>query len=187
MRPWQRRASSNGRGCSIGRNEVGAMLVAAGLAGARDHALLSLLALNGLRISEALGASIERLGLERVHRTLTILRKGGKVVTIPLAPRTARGSISPSVNAAKDRSSSHTMASDSTDMRPVGSCAASHAEPGSTSASDHTPCDTRSSPPPSTPAFHCETCKKPPATPILARPGATTAPASPSTDTPPTS
>jgi len=30
------------------------------------------------------------LGLERGHRTLTITRKDGKVVTIPLAPRTAR-------------------------------------------------------------------------------------------------
>ena len=66
------------------------MLVAAGLAGGRDHALISLLALNGLRVSEALGADIEELGLERGHRTLTILRKGGKVVTVPLAPRTAR-------------------------------------------------------------------------------------------------
>jgi integrase len=28
--------------------------------------------------------------LERGHRTLTITRKGGRVVTIPLAPRTAR-------------------------------------------------------------------------------------------------
>jgi integrase/recombinase XerD len=65
-------------------------LVAAGLAGARDHALVSLLALNGLRDSEAIGANIEDLGLERGHRTLRILRKGGKVVTIPLAPRTAR-------------------------------------------------------------------------------------------------
>ena len=74
----------------LDRNEVGAMLVAAGLGGARDHALLSLLALNGLRISEALGADIERLGLERGHRTLTVLRKGGKIVTVPLAPRTAR-------------------------------------------------------------------------------------------------
>ena len=37
----------------LDRNEVGAMLVAAGLAGARDHALISLLALNGLRVSEA--------------------------------------------------------------------------------------------------------------------------------------
>jgi len=48
------------------------------------------LALNGLRVSEATGADIEALGLERGHRTLTIVRKGGKVVTIPLAPRTAR-------------------------------------------------------------------------------------------------
>jgi integrase/recombinase XerD len=46
--------------------------------------------LNGLRVSEATGADIEQLGLERGHRTLTITRKGGKVVTIPLAPRTAR-------------------------------------------------------------------------------------------------
>ncbi|MDP9333429.1 MAG: tyrosine-type recombinase/integrase [Actinomycetota bacterium] len=74
----------------LDRNEVGAMLVAAGLGDARDHALLSLLALNGLRVSEATGADIERLGLERGHRTLRIVRKGGKIVTIPLAPRTAR-------------------------------------------------------------------------------------------------
>ena len=74
----------------LDRNEVGALLVAAGLAGARDHALVSLLALNGLRVSEATGADIEQLGLERGHRTLRILRKGGKLVTIPLAPRTAR-------------------------------------------------------------------------------------------------
>jgi integrase/recombinase XerD len=40
--------------------------------------------------SEATGADIEHLGLERGHRTLTITRKGGKVATIPLAPRTAR-------------------------------------------------------------------------------------------------
>jgi integrase len=66
------------------------MLVAAGLGNARDHALISLLALNGLRVSEAIGADIEDLGLERGHRTLTIVRKGGKIVTIPLAPRTAR-------------------------------------------------------------------------------------------------
>ena len=74
----------------LDRNEIGAMLVAAGLAGARDHALISLLALNGLRVSEAIGARIENLALERGHRTLTVLRKGGKTVTMPLAPRTAR-------------------------------------------------------------------------------------------------
>jgi site-specific recombinase XerD len=74
----------------LDRNELGALLVAAGLGTAADHALLSLLALNGLRVSEATGADIENLGTERGHRTLVITRKGGKVVTIPLAPRTAR-------------------------------------------------------------------------------------------------
>jgi integrase len=74
----------------LDRNELGTLLVAAGLSSARDHALISLLALNGLRISEALAANIEALGLERGHRTVTVTRKGGKVVTLPLAPRTAR-------------------------------------------------------------------------------------------------
>ena len=75
---------------ALDRNELGALLVAAGLGPPAEHALISLLALNGLRVSEATGADIEHLGLERGHRTLTITRKGGKVVTIPLAPRTAR-------------------------------------------------------------------------------------------------
>ncbi len=75
---------------ALDRNELGALLVAAGLGPPVEHALISLLALNGLRVSEATSADIEHLGLERGHRTLTITRKGGKVVTIPLAPRTAR-------------------------------------------------------------------------------------------------
>jgi len=74
----------------LDRNELGALLVAAGLGPPGEHALISLLALNGLRVSEATGADIEHLGLERGHRTLVITRKGGNVVTIPLAPRTAR-------------------------------------------------------------------------------------------------
>ena len=75
---------------ALDRNEVGGLLVAAGLGKPVEHALISLLILNGLRIGEALGANIEALGSERGHRTLTVLRKGGKIVTIPLAPRTAR-------------------------------------------------------------------------------------------------
>jgi site-specific recombinase XerD len=75
---------------ALDRNELGALLVAAGIGSALEHALMSLLALNGLRVSEATGADVEQLGSERGHRTLTITRKGGKVVTIPLAPRTAR-------------------------------------------------------------------------------------------------
>jgi integrase/recombinase XerD len=74
----------------LDHNEVGSLLVAAGLGAPNEHALISLLAINGLRISEALGSDIDALGIERGHRTLTVLRKGGKIVTIPLAPRTAR-------------------------------------------------------------------------------------------------
>jgi integrase/recombinase XerD len=74
----------------LDRNELGALLVAAGLGPPAEHALISLLALNGLRVPDATGADIEHLGLERGHRTLVITRKGGKMVTIPLAPRTAR-------------------------------------------------------------------------------------------------
>jgi integrase len=67
--------------------------VTAGLGTPGEHALISLislLALNGLRVSEATGADIEHLGVDRGHRTPVITHKGGKAVTIPLAPRTAR-------------------------------------------------------------------------------------------------
>ena len=74
----------------LDRNELGAFLVQAGLSGGRDHALASLLALNGLRISEALNADIDNMDVNRGHRTLFIHRKGHKTATIPLAPRTAR-------------------------------------------------------------------------------------------------
>jgi integrase/recombinase XerD len=84
------RADYESHAIALDRNELGALLVAAGLGPPAEHALVSPLALNGLRVSEATGADIEQLGLERGHRTLTITRKGGKVVTIPLAPRTAR-------------------------------------------------------------------------------------------------
>jgi integrase/recombinase XerD len=63
------------RTLGLDRNELGAMLVQAGLDTPRDHALVALLALNGLRISEALGADITDLGVDRGHRTLRIVRK----------------------------------------------------------------------------------------------------------------
>ena len=77
------------RTLGLDRNELGAFLVQAGLGSPRDHALASLLALNGLRISEAL----RRRGRPRLRAgapTLKILRKGGKRAIIPLAPRTSR-------------------------------------------------------------------------------------------------
>jgi integrase/recombinase XerD len=62
----------------LDRNELGAILVAAGLGAAAEHALISLLALNGLRVSEATGANIESLGVERGHRTLVITRRAAR-------------------------------------------------------------------------------------------------------------
>jgi integrase/recombinase XerD len=84
------RVDYESRTLGLDRNELRALLVQAGLGSARDHALISLLAMNGLRISEALGADIDDLDVDRGHRTLRVTRKGGKHVTIPLAPRTAR-------------------------------------------------------------------------------------------------
>ena len=86
-RPRQRQESTMS---GLDRNELGAFLVQAGLSGTRDHALACLLALNGLRVSEALDSDIDDLGLERGHHTLRVNRKGGRTVIVPLAPRTAR-------------------------------------------------------------------------------------------------
>jgi hypothetical protein len=47
-----------GHATALDRNELGALLVAAGLEPSSEHALISLLALNGLRVSEATGASV---------------------------------------------------------------------------------------------------------------------------------
>lgn len=74
----------------LDRYELGRFLDAADIVGSHHHALVCLLALNGLRVGEATGASIEGLSFARGHRTLTIVRKGGKEIDVPLAPRTFR-------------------------------------------------------------------------------------------------
>jgi hypothetical protein len=84
------RVDYESRTLGLDRNELGALVVEAGLGSARDGALITLLAMNGLRISEALNADIEHLSVERGHRTLAIVRKGGKHVTVTIAPRTSR-------------------------------------------------------------------------------------------------
>ena len=78
--------------CPLGldRNELGALLVQAGPGDLGYGALITLQALNGLRIAEALNADIGDFSTERGRRTLSMVRKGGKRVTIPIAPRTGR-------------------------------------------------------------------------------------------------
>ena len=115
---------------ALDRNEFGALLVAAGLGPPAEHALISLLALNGLRVSEATGADIGHLGLERGPRTLVITRKGGAVVTIlsrlaPLGRSTWRRA-----SAQRGRCSSLRTGSGWTGTAPPGSPAGSPAARG---------------------------------------------------------
>ena len=105
---------------------------------------MSLLALNGLRVSEAIGANIEALGQERGHRTLTVLRKGGKLVTMPLAPRVARAIDLAVGERLEGPSSSTPTGSDWIATPPGGSCGGLTDEPRSASESDRTPCGTPS-------------------------------------------
>jgi hypothetical protein len=153
-------------GTGLDRNELGALLVAAGLGTPDEHALTSPLARNGRRVAEATGATIENLGVERGHRALVITRNGGKVVTIPLAPAPRGRSTWPSANGWTGRSSSPQTGSGWTGTAPPGSSAGPRAAPGSPSRPARTHSGTRSSPPPSTPGFRSVTSRKPPRTPI---------------------
>jgi integrase/recombinase XerD len=149
---------------ALDRNELGALLVAAGLGPPTGHALISLLALNGLRVSEATGADIEHLGLERGHRTLTVTRKGSKVVTVPLAPRTARAidlaigeRTEGPVFLARDGRRLDRHGAGGSSARPP-------AAPVSASRSRPTRFGTPSLPPHSTPECRCAMSRKPPRT-----------------------
>jgi integrase/recombinase XerD len=76
---------------ALDRNELRALLVAAGLGPPAEHALISLLALSGLRVSEATGAPISgSWGWNAGNAPWSSPARAAKVVTIPLAPRTAR-------------------------------------------------------------------------------------------------
>ena len=51
-----------------------------------EHALIVMLSMLGLRVSEACSVHIEDLGGERGHRTIRILGKGHKRATVPMPP-----------------------------------------------------------------------------------------------------
>jgi integrase len=62
--------------------------------------------MNGLRISEALGANVDDWDIDRGHRTLRVVRKGGKHAIIPWLPVPPGLWICTSANGPPDRSSS---------------------------------------------------------------------------------
>jgi integrase len=134
---------------ALDRNELGALLVAAGLGTPGEHALISLLALNGLRVSEATGADIEHLGLERGHRTLTITPQGRQDRHNPAGAAHGPGDRpGPSASESVTRCSWPRTAGGWTGTAPGGSSARPPAAPGSPRPSRLTRFGTRSSPPP---------------------------------------
>ena len=56
--------------------------------GLRDMALITVLAIQGWRIAEALGLQVEDLDEEQGHKVAVISGKGGKVARVPLAAET---------------------------------------------------------------------------------------------------
>jgi integrase len=112
---------------ALDRNELGALLVVAGLRPPLGHALISLLALNGLRVSEATGADIEHPFLAGDGRRLD--RHGaGRIVR---RSRTKPGSASLSARTRRGTRSSRPVFDAGVPLRDVQE-AASHAEPRTT-------------------------------------------------------
>jgi site-specific recombinase XerD len=70
----------------LGADDVTKLLTVALEESARDFLLVALLGINGLRVSEALRASVSDLGVVDGHRTLSVVRKGSKPGLTPLAP-----------------------------------------------------------------------------------------------------
>jgi integrase/recombinase XerD len=79
---------SSTRGLSA--DELRRLLATATQHSPRMGALVGLLVLNGLRISEALATQVSDYGHDRGHRVLKITRKGGKTARVPLAPPVVR-------------------------------------------------------------------------------------------------
>lgn len=75
---------------ALSRSELLAVLDLAERTHPRDHALLCILGLNGLRIGEALAIDIEDLSRQSGYHVVKVKReKGGETPIIPLAPRTS--------------------------------------------------------------------------------------------------
>ncbi len=79
----------------LDEKELIALIGAAEADGPRSAALITLLALNGLRIGEALALDVPHLSYDFGHRVLSLVRKGNKRSTEALAPATARQLVEP--------------------------------------------------------------------------------------------
>ena len=79
------------RTLGLDRVELGGLIATARASTPSDAALITLMGMLGLRVSEACSVRIENMqGYERGHRTLRLVGKGGKPATIPLPVPVAR-------------------------------------------------------------------------------------------------
>ena len=74
----------------LDRMQLGALVATARASTPDEAALITMLGLLGLRISEACHTNIEDLGTQRGHRTLHIIGKGNKPALVPLPVPVAR-------------------------------------------------------------------------------------------------
>jgi len=74
----------------LDETELIELLAAAEADGSRSTALITLLALNGLRVGEALSRDVEHLTYDFGHWVIELTRKGGERSTEALAPATSR-------------------------------------------------------------------------------------------------
>ena len=73
------------RTLGLDRMELGSLIQAARASSPSDSALIALMGMLGLRVSEACNVKIEHYqDIERGHRVLRVVGKGGKPATIPL-------------------------------------------------------------------------------------------------------
>lgn len=86
VRPKIQRTSTT---LGLTRTEFADLLRAAEHHPPRDHAVICLLGINGMRVSEVCGIDIEHLEMYQGQWIIKILRKGGKKQLVPLAHRTA--------------------------------------------------------------------------------------------------
>jgi site-specific recombinase XerC len=108
------------RTLGLDRNELGALLVQAGLGDLRDGASMTLLALNGLRISEALNADIDDLSTERGHHRWRSCARAASTSPSRSRHGLVGHSICTSANAPWGRSSSASKAAGWTATAPIG-------------------------------------------------------------------
>jgi len=161
----------------LDEKELIALLGAAEDDGLRSAALITLLALNGLRIGEALALDVADLTYDFGHRVLNLVRKGNKRSTEALAPATARVLAAYIDERTSGPISLTTRTSASPSQLPGVWCAALPNErvclPLTGSA--RTACGIAPLQLLSTPACRSETCRTSPATPIPVPPDVTTA------------